>query len=351
MKSYSIDYINKLSVPLSLSIILDLCSRSQGKEDLWRSQRPEVLEALKQESIISSTESSNRIEGVTVEEGRLKPLIKGNVFPRDRPEEEVLGYKNALSWIHENYENIELSAETIKQLHLISQKGSIGDAGKWKEKNNEIIEVSPQGHRSIRFIPTEAKDVPYCIEQLCLAYSDAAKNNLFPPILLIATFIFDFLCIHPFRDGNGRVSRLLTLLLLYKSDYKLGKYISIERIVEETKEDYYESLKKSSNNWHSSKHDLLPFWFYFSRTIKIAYDRLADKFDMSEKFSGGKNQIIKAAIRSMPTKFKLGDLINTCPSVSRDLIQKVLKELKSQGVIELQGKGRGAVWIKLNKDF
>lgn len=347
MKSYAPDYISKLSVPLSLTIILDHCSRAQGKEDLWKSQRPEVLAALREESIISSTESSNRIEGVEVAEGRLRPLMGGKVSPRDRSEEELVGYKNALSWIHENYENIELTPETIKQIHFLAQEGNIGDAGEWKARNNEIIEVSAHGHRSIRFIPTEAKDVPFYIEQLCLAYSDAMKNNLFPPVLLIATFIFDFLCIHPFRDGNGRTSRLLTLLLLYKSDYRLGRYISIERVVEETKEEYYKSLKESSLNWHSSSHDLLPFWFYFSRTIKIAYDRLADKFEVSEQIVGGKNQLVKAAITSMPTRFKLGELRQTCPSVSRDLMQKVLQELKTQGSIKLQGKGRGAVWVKV----
>ncbi len=344
MKSFLPKYISELSIPLDLSIILDICSRAQGKEDLWEMQKPEVLNVLREQAIISSSESSNRIEGVEVEEKRIKPLLIGKAVPRDRSEEEVVGYKNALVWIHEKHHQIEINSDTVKHLHYLAQEGSISDAGQWKNKNNEIIEITPDGQSKVRFIPTVAKEVPTYIKNLCLMYNEAVKNSKFPSIILVATFIFDFLCIHPFRDGNGRVSRLLALLLLYQHNFKLGKYISIERIIEETKEDYYSSLKQSSINWHQSSHNLLPFWQYFARTVKIAYDRLGSKFQVQEIFHGGKTQLIRNAIMKQVGNFKLSDIVNLEKSISRDLIQKVLNEMKSEGLISLYGRGRGAYW-------
>ena len=178
-------------------------------------------------------------------------------------------------------------------------------------------------------------------------YNDSIKNSKFPETLLIATFVLDFLCIHPFRDGNGRTSRLLTLLLLYKHNMNLGKYISIERIVEETKESYYESLQLSSKSWHSSEHDLFPFWQYFTRTLKVAYERLESKFEIETSFYGGKSQLVRNNVMRQSTTFKIADIMNLEPGISRELIQKTLAQMKAEGIIELHGRGRGAHWKKV----
>jgi len=346
MKSFIPSYLDNLSVPLSLTILLDFCAQHRGKEELWKNQKPEVLSALKEQSIISSTESSNRIEGVVVERGRLKPLVTGKAIPKDRSELEIIGYKKALEWIHNKHQEIEITPETIKQFHLLAQEGNVSDAGKWKKKNNEIIEINKDGTSEIRFTPTEAKDVPSQISSLCLSYKDSVSNGKFPDLLLISTFVFDFLCIHPFRDGNGRVSRLLTNLLLYKHDMNLCKYISIEKIVEDTKESYYSALKESSSGWHDSKHDLLPFWLYFTRTIKVSYERLGSKFEIESSFHGGKSHLVKKAILAQTESFTLADIMALEPSVSRELIQKTLTKMREEGVLELKGKGRGAFWKK-----
>jgi Fic family protein len=349
MKSFVPKYLDQLSIPIDLSILLESCARSQGKEELWEKTKPEVLYALREQSIISSTESSNRIEGVEVDAARLSPLVKGKVKPRDRSEEEVVGYKNALNWIHSKADKIELSSQTIQKLHFLSQEGSISDAGQWKSKNNEIIEISNEGKVTTRFVPSKPEEVALLINNLCLSYKNVDQNKKLPKLLLIATVVFDFLCIHPFRDGNGRTSRLLTLLLLYKLGFNLGRYISIERIIEETKESYYEALQKSSVGWHNSEHDIYFFWQYFVRTIAVAYDRLDNKFAVEGSFYGGKTQLIRNVVMRQIANFKLGDIVNAEPGISEILVQKVLANMRKEGLIKLHGRGRGAYWSKVQK--
>lgn len=273
MKSFTPEQLS-IKVPLALSWLLGKVMESKGKQELFERQRPEALRKLRETAIIQSAESSNRIEGVTVDAKRLVPLIKGKARPVDRSEEEVLGYRKALDLIHGHYPKLEINAETIKKLHLLAQGGFSGDAGNFKTKDSDIIELLPDGRRILRFKTVSAKETPEAIDQLCMAYDDTMAQGTLPPLLCAASFILDFLCIHPFRDGNGRVSRLLTLLLLYQQGYNVGRYISLERIVEETKEDYYEALKKSSQDWHGAKHDTVPFWSYFLGMVRLGYNEL-----------------------------------------------------------------------------
>ncbi|MEZ4754264.1 MAG: Fic family protein [Bdellovibrionota bacterium] len=346
MKSFVPQYIENISIPVDLSILLNSCAKAQGKEQLWEKIKPEVLNVLRSQAIISSTESSNRIEGVEVKSERLKLLVEGESKPLDRPEEEVLGYKNALNWIHENAVSVEINPDTIKKIHQLAQEGAISDAGAWKVKNNEIIEIHTDGNVTVRFVPPEPKDVSKLIQDLCFAYNEAINKKRLPELLLVASFVFDFLCIHPFRDGNGRVSRLLTQLLLCQQGYNLGRYISIEKIIEDTKESYYQTLKESSKSWHTSEHSLIPFWKYFVETLKVAYDRLEDKFGVEESFHGGKTQLIRNAVLRQIGNFKLGDIINQEPGISQNLIQKVLAKMRDEDLVELHGHGRGAYWKK-----
>lgn len=348
MKSFAPPYLSKLSIPVGTSIIYGLCAEAKGKEGLWQRAKPEVLEALRAQSIISSTESSNRIEGVEVDRERLQPLVQGTITPRDRPEEEVVGYRNALHWIHKEALSIEINPESIQELHRLAQLGSVGDAGKWKSKNNEIIEIYFDGSTSVRFIPLEPELVPSAIQSLCNAYKDAAKNSKLPDLLLIATFVFDFLCIHPFRDGNGRVSRLLTLLLLYQYDYNVGRYVSIEKVIEDSKIEYYNSLQSSSAGWHTSEHNLEPIWNYFVRTVRIAYEQLQNRVEIEGDFYGGKTELIRKAVLRQLTPFSLNDIYSCEKGVSKALVKKVLYQMRAEGLIELEGTGRGAQWRRIS---
>lgn len=344
MNSFQQRFSKNFELPVGTGWLLGACMEARGKQELWLKSKPETLEALKELAIIQSAESSNRIEGVTVERGRLLPLLAERVPPRDRSEEEVFGYRKALDWIHAKHDSIEININSILQLHSLAQSGFSGDAGSWKKKNNEIIELLPNGHRTVRFVPVGPKETPMAVEQLCLAYAETTNNQLLPDLLIAASFIFDFLCIHPFRDGNGRVSRLLTLLILYKHNYLVGRYISLERVTESTKEDYYYALKQSSKEWHEDSHDIVPFWNYFLGVVKEAYRELAERVSLQEGYSEGKSELVRQKVLSQVGPFALSDLTHDLQSVSPQLVKKILSQLKEEGRLKLSGKGRGARW-------
>lgn len=317
---------------------------ARGKQDLWLRSKPDVLKALKDLAIVQSAESSNRIEGVTVDKDRLLPLLRKTVKPRDRSEEEVFGYRKALDWIHSKHASIEITSDTVCHLHTLAQSGSAGDAGQWKKKNNEIIEIFPDGRSAVRFVPVSPEDTPKAIEELCLRYHDNQRNSAIPDLLAVALFVLDFLCIHPFRDGNGRVSRLLTLLLLYQNDYKVGAFISLERIIEQSKENYYEALRRTSVGWHEEKHDPVPFWNYFLGHVKEAYRELAERVSFVDGSSGGSSELIRKVILEQHTPFTLATIAEQFKLSSKQLIKKVLYQLKGEGKVVLSGRGRGARW-------
>jgi Fic family protein len=293
-------------------------------------------------SIVESAESSNRIEGVTVDRERLKPLVIGHSKPRDRSEEEVAGYRKALDLIHKNYSSISITPAFIKELHRLC-RGEIWDAGKWKEKDNDIIRKHLNGRIEIVFKPASAVETPEMVSQLCLAYRNSHQLK-YPDLYAIACLILDFLCIHPFRDGNGRVSRLLTLLALYQNGYEVGKYISLERIIEQTKETYYEALSKSSKKWHQTQHDFLPWFNYFLGTITCAYREFEERAAKFKPERGIKTDIIKTAVSRKFGRFSISEIEKECPSVSRILIKKVLLDMKNEKIIRCLGKGQSAKW-------
>jgi Fic family protein len=237
------EYEGQGPLPLGTSWLLADCMEARGKQELWMRQRPEVVAALRELAIIQSVESSNRIEGVTVAAERLRPLVLGHVKPRDRSEEELAGYRRGLDWIFSRKRRVPITPAVIRHLHKLAQQGA-GDAGQLKTRDNEIIEVSPSGSRRVRFKPTPATATASALRKLCLTFERVHESESLPPLLTIATFVFDLLCIHPFRDGNGRVSRLVTLLLLQQDGFEVGRFISLERLIEERKEDYYAALKR-----------------------------------------------------------------------------------------------------------
>jgi Fic family protein len=305
-----------------------------------------VLKALVEIALIESAESSNRIEGVTVEKQRLKPLIIGHSRPRDRSEEEVAGYRKALDLIHIKHGSLDISAEVIKELHRLSHAGA-SDAGEWKKKDNEIIKKKSDGTVEIIFKPVLAAKVPQATNQLCLAYRQAIGQLNYPSLYAIACLILDFLCIHPFRDGNGRVSRLLTLLALYQNGYDVGKYISLERIIEQSKQTYYEALHKSSRSWHQAKHDIEPLLYYFLGTINSAYREFEQRAGVTAYKRGAKTGIVIQAVNSQLGEFSISEIEASCPGISSDMVRLILRQLKREKKIICLGKGQSAKWKRI----
>ncbi len=273
------------------------------------------------------------------------PLVLGKARPRDRSEEEIQAYRKALELIHARGSNWPISAEALKALHRTCQDGA-GDAGEWKRRANDIIELRDGQPPRVRFRPTPPAEVPGAIAELCLAYDHANEQSLVPPLVATGLFVFDFLCVHPFRVGNGRVSRLLTLLALYQHGYEVGRYISLERLIEDSREEYYAALAASSIDWHSGRHELVPWLNYWLTIVRRGYRLFEERAGQVSTARGGKRPLIEAAVEAQPSPFALADIERACPGVSRDMIRKVLRELRDAGRIEPTRAGRGAKWQK-----
>ena len=349
MMSFKGNRLGNLKLPLSIVWLLETLAEAKGRRQLYERQSPQLLKSLKEMAIIESAESSNRIEGVTVDQKRLRPLVIGNTRPRDRSEEEIVGYRMALTWIHTDSHKIPVTPETCLRLHALAQGGTSGDAGKWKTTQNDIIEIFPDGRREVRFQPLAPKLVPEAMEELCLAYRHVIDQLQVTPLLATACFVLDFLCIHPFRDGNGRISRLLTLLLCYHHGHEVGRYISLERIIEQSKQDYYETLKTSSTGWHRGEHDVLPWFTFLLSTWRRAYREFEERAERQRPKRGTKTELVEYALQSMISPFGIADVERLCPSVSRDTIRLVMNRWRQQGKLEMLGKGRDAKWQRITE--
>ncbi len=319
----------------------------RGKQALYFAQSPEVLSDLQQIAVVESTESSNRLEGVVVPKDRLKSLVIKHVTPKSRSEQEVAGYRDALALIHESAENMPFSEGVIQQLHTTLYRYMPQAGGQWKTTNNDIVEKHPDGTVRVRFRPVPAHLTPMAMADLVALYRNASDRHLADPLVLIPLAVLDFLCIHPFPDGNGRVARLLTLLLLYQFDYAVGRYISLERIFEETKESYYETLETSSQGWHEGRHDVRPWLDYFWGALLRAYREFEDRVGAIERGRGAKGDRVRAEVLKCTLPFSISDIEQACPGVSRDTVRLVLRAMKAEGLIAPTGKGRGAKWRKM----
>lgn len=337
---------DNIELPLSSVWLMNSISEYKGKQELYIKQSPQILKTLIEMALIESAESSNRIEGVTVERSRLKPLLIGHSRPRDRSEEEVAGYRKALDLIHRKHASLRVTPEIIKELHRLCH-GESWDAGKWKEKDNDIIRKYPDGHIEVIFKPVSAAETPGMIKQLCLGYENSVTQLKYPELYAIACLTLDFLCIHPFRDGNGRVSRLLTLLALYQHGYQVGKYISLERITEQSKETYYEALNKSSQKWHEAKYNIFPWFNYFMGIVLGAYKEFEERAGSIKPRKGAKAEIVELAVKRQVGEFTLADIIQECPGISRDMVRFVFKRLAKEKRIKCLGKGQSARWKNL----
>ena len=336
------------SVPAATSWYLSDLGEARGKQELFTRQSPQRLKVLREHALIESAVSSNRIEGVEVEKSRITTIVFGKPFPRNRDEEEFRGYRQALALIHEQGAKLPISEETILELHRLT-RGEIWDAGKYKEKDGDIIEKFPDGRSRVRFKTVSAVDTPSRMRELIELHDDAIKDHKIQPLVLLAALNLDFLCIHPFRDGNGRVSRLLLLLQSYHLGFEVGRYISLERLIEQNKERYYETLEQSSHGWHDGGHDPWVYINFLLSIFKMAYKEFEERLGQVKIPRGAKTDMIEKTIKKFSSEFSLSDLERACPSVSRDMIRRVLRNLQTKGEVECLGRGPGAPWRKREK--
>ena len=333
------------TIPTIASWYIADLSKAQGKQELFTHQSSQKLKILREHALIESAVSSNRIEGVNIDQSRINTLILGKPFLKDRDEEEVRGYRDALRLIHEKTGGIPVSEETILKFHELS-RGQIWDAGKYKEKNIDIIQKYPDGRQRVRFETVPADQTAQAMSEMIELWTRGLRERWAHPFVLLAALNLDFLCIHPFRDGNGRVSRLLLLLTCYHSGLEVGRYISLERLIEQNKERYYETLGQSSQGWHEGKHDPWPYINYLLSILKFAYREFEDRVAQLKSPRGAKTEQVEAAIKEFTGTFTLYELERTCMGVSRDMVRKVLRNLQKAGLVECLGRGPGAIWRK-----
>ncbi len=347
MKSLDPRFLDGLSPDLDDLTTISTISEYCGKQQLYVKHSPDILESLRTFASIESTDASNRIEGVTAPEARIRELVAKKTQPRDRSEQEIAGYRDALELIHQSGEDMPVTVNVVLQLHNMLYSYFNADGGRWKMVDNDIVEKDADGNTvRVRFKPVSAVATPQAIEDLVSNYHQAQKDRRLP-LIVIPLFILDFLCIHPFRDGNGRVSRLLTLQLLYHAGYEVGRYISLERIVEQSKESYYENLEASSHGWHEGEHDVKPWLRYFWGVLIRAYREFEERVGKVDKHRGSKSDRVREAAARKIAPFKIAELEREVPDVSRELIRRVLRDMKEEGLLEQQSHGRGAKWVPI----
>jgi Fic family protein len=345
MKSFVPGYLETQAISPSLLTAVRQIGEYRGKEELYANRAPQVLETLREAAIIASTESSNRIEGVEAPPERIEALIARNERPRNRPEQEIAGYRDVLRTIHASWEAMPFSLSLVLQLHRDLYQFVPGRGGRWKTAPNRITEIRPDGAERVRFEPVPPRRTEPAMRELHERFELEWESQTTDRLLLFGAYVLDFLCIHPFLDGNGRMARLLTLLLLYRAGYGVGRYISLEQVVEETREGYYDSLYASSQGWHEGKHSLLPWWEYFLGVAMLtAYRRLDERVGSVTTGRGAKREMVLDTIRRLPERFRYADVARACPSISRPTIQRAMRELRDRGEIEVAKKGRDAEW-------
>lgn len=333
-------------IPLATVWLLNDLAEYRGKQDLFTRQAPQKLEKLREHALIESAVASNRIEGVEIDQQRVGTVIFGKSHLQDRNEEEVRGYQSALSWIHSKHAAIPVSPETVLRLHAMTRPDT-WDAGAFKSEDGEIIEKHADGRVTVRFRPVSAKETPAALRTLCDTSARILLEKQVPPLILWAAQNLDFLCIHPFRDGNGRVSRLLLLLSLYQLGFSGGRYISMERIIEQSKVRYYETLKAGSQGWHEGKHDPWPYINYLLFTLKALYQEFESRYENTTLPLGEKTETVRLAVARFQEPFHITELHKQCPEVSLDMIRKVLQEMRQSNEIECLGRGKHARWQRI----
>lgn len=333
-------------IPTRTSWYLADLAEAKGRQELFTRQTPQKLKVLREHALIESAVSSNRIEGVEVDKSRIGTLMFGKPALRDRDEEEVRGYRDALKLIHESGAKLPITEATIKRLHKLC-RGEIWDAGQYKEKDVDIIQTYADGRSRVRFKSVPAKQTPQVMAEMVELWQRGLREKWVHPLVLVAALNFDFLCIHPFRDGNGRVSRLLFLLGCYHCGLEVGRYVSLERIVEDNKERYYEVLEQSSQRWHEGKHDAWPTMNFLLFILTQACKDFEQRIGQVNTVRGEKSALVLDAIQRQSGEFSVSDLQRECPGVSLDMIRHLLDRQRKDKKVKCLGTGRNARWQNL----
>lgn len=336
----------KLLTPELVKVLAGL-HEHKGKQELFIEANSDELNTLLEIAKIQSTGASNRIEGIYTSDKRLEELVRMKAEPKNRSEEEIAGYREVLSTIHESYDYINPRPGIILQLHRDLYSYSAGAVGGgYKNSDNVIAETDAQGHQKTRFIPVPAWQTAEAMDSLCDAFLKAWDDDRIDKLILIPMFILDFLCIHPFNDGNGRMSRLLTILLLYRAGYIVGKYISIEMLIEKSKETYYETLQSSSFGWHEASNDYTSFMKYYLGILTRAYGEFESRVQLLQDRSMSKPDRIRAVIDGHIGKITKKEIMESCPDISKVTVERTLTDLVKSGYIEKIGGGPTTAYVK-----
>ena len=351
----SFDYTNGWQTLLQPDIVALLTRIHEGKGRLAPqiAAHKDALTQLLEIAMLQSTEASNRIEGIDTSIERLKKIVLDKTMLKNRNEQEIAGYRDVLATIHTQHQYIPVKPSVILQLHrdLYKYSGS-AVGGSYKNADNVIAQVDAQGNKTVRFQPTPARETPETLEALCAAYAEAQAEPQTDALLLIPLFILDFLCIHPFNDGNGRLSRLLTLLLLYHAGYEVGKYISIEKIIEKTKETYYDALQASSVGWHESENDYAPFVRYLLGVVAAAYADFDARVNALQNAGLSKPDRVREVIKNTLGRITKTEIMEQCPDISQVTVQRALNDMVKKNEIIKIGGGRytAYVWNRENEE-
>lgn len=346
----SFDYIKAPEKLLTLEIVQMVASihEHKGKQELFLEANIDELKTLLEVALIQSTGASNRIEGIYTSDKRLEELVSQKAEPRNRSEQEIAGYREVLATIHESYEYITPRPNIILQLHRDLYSYSQGaTGGNYKNSDNVIAETDAEGHQKARFIPVPAFQTADAMDELCSRFLEAWEADRIDKLVLIPMFILDFLCIHPFNDGNGRMSRLLTLLLFYKAGYIVGKYVSMEMLIEKTKETYYEALQASSTGWHECENSYEPFVKYYLGIILKAYNEFESRVEHLKNRSLSKPERIKAVIDQKVGKITKKEIMELCPDISKVTVERTLTDLVKSGYIAKVGAGPATAYVRI----
>lgn len=346
MRTFNYSKLNQLKWDTDILRLIAAIYKESGKQELYLKQRPAELESLVEIAKIQSTESSNAIEGIVTTSTRIRQLIAEKTTPRNRNEREIAGYRDALNTIHQNAEFIPLKRNYIQQLHKILYRYT-GDpqGGKLKQAPNYICATYPDGHVETLFTPLEPYATPLALDNICEEYNRVIGNNEVEPLLVIPVFIHDFLCIHPFTDGNGRMSRLLTTLMLYQNQFYVGKYISLEAKIEKNKDLYYASLQQAQQRWHEGGENKVPFIKFMLMTILAAYRDFEERFSLVETKRSALETVRQA------TQYKIGsftkqDLRELCPSLSISSLEGALRKMVASGELIKDGQGKSTRYLR-----
>ena len=341
---------NKLLTPEIVQMISKI-HEHKGKQDLFVEANADELKTLLNIALIQSVDASNRIEGIYTTDKRLKELVEQKIKPRNRSEQEIAGYREVLSTIHESYDYINPTPSVILQMHRdMFSFSNISSKGKFKDSDNIIAEIDAQGKPRARFTPVPAFQTEEAISELCKNASTCWREEKTDKLLLAPMFILDFLCVHPFNDGNGRMSRLLTLLLLYRAGYIVGKYISIERLIENTKETYYEALEASSVGWHDGENDYAPFVQYYLGVLLKAYAEFEDRVEHLKHRKFSKPERITKIIENNLGKITKKEILELCPDISKVTVERTLADLVKSGRLEKVGAGPKTAYVYRNDE-